>query len=81
MSNEFKVKNGIITSSLKFLNFEQNKPLIVNETGQVVTTELYSNESLFSIEVEKSGNSVRILTTSASSNLIKYVISFVLNKF
>lgn len=31
MSNEFKVKNGIITSSLKFLNFEQNKPLIVNE--------------------------------------------------
>lgn len=38
MSNEFKVKNGIITSSLKFLNFEQNKPLIVNETGQVVTT-------------------------------------------
>jgi hypothetical protein len=38
MSNEFKVKNGIITSSLKLLNFEQNKPLIVNEAGQVTTT-------------------------------------------
>lgn len=38
MSNEFKVKNGIITPSLKFLGFEQNKPLIVNELGQVTTT-------------------------------------------
>lgn len=38
ISNEFKVKNGIITSSLKLLNFEQNKPLIVNEAGQVTTT-------------------------------------------
>lgn len=39
MSDKFKVKNGIITPYLQLLNFEQNKPLIVNALGEISTTD------------------------------------------
>jgi hypothetical protein len=82
--------DGLIYGSGKFIiqaisgsNIHTTELLVIH-SGIIATAveyaRVYNNDSLFNIEVDKSGDNVRILTTSASATLTKYVVSFVLNK-
>lgn len=82
--------DGLIYGSGKFLiqaisnGNIHNTELLVIHSGITATAveyaRIFNNSSLFTIDVDKTGDTVRILTNSASATSTKYIITFTLNK-
>ena len=82
--------NGLIYGSGKFLiqaisnGNIHNTELLVIHSGITATAveyaRIFNDSSLFTIDVDKTGDTVRILTNSASATSTKYIITFTLNK-
>lgn len=82
--------DGLIYGSGKFLiqaisnGNIHNTELLVIHSGITATAveyaRIFNNSSLFAIDVDKTGDTVRILTNSASATSTKYIITFTLNK-
>ena len=82
--------DGLIYGSGKFLiqaisnGNIHNTELLVIHSGITATAveyaRIFNDSSLFTIDVDKTGDTVRILTNSASATSTKYIITFTLNK-
>lgn len=82
--------DGLIYGSGKFIiqaisnGNIHNTELLVIHSGITATAveyaRIFNDSSLFTIDVDKTGDTVRILTNSASATSTKYIITFTLNK-